>query len=181
MKYRLLMIDDEELIRKGFLARLQYLNLEFEEILEASSGKEALLLLEKKSVDIVVTDIHMPDMDGLTVCRSIRDFVSCPILFLTAKIEDGDKIKGFRAGGDDYIVKPFSIDELGARVEAHLRRDSGQIFDKERIYEKIWGFDGQGDSSVVAEHVRRIRSKMAAMGCKPYIETVWGVGYKWSR
>lgn len=65
----------------------------------------------------------MPDIDGIEVCSRIRDFVSCPILFLTARIEDKDKLKGFAVGGDDYIVKPFSIDELGARVEAHLRRE----------------------------------------------------------
>lgn len=148
-------------------------------------------------------------MDGLEVCQRIRDYVSCPILFLTARIEDADKVKGFSVGGDDYIVKPFSLVELEARVKAHLRREtrhsfntqikfiddltidyaercifykgnkislakkefdivellsvnSGQVFDRERIYEKIWGYDSEGDSSVVAEHIRRIRTKIAA-------------------
>ena len=68
----------------------------------------------------------MPDIDGMEVCMRIRDFVSCPILFLTARIETSDKIKGFSVGADDYIIKPFSIDELGARVAAHLRRDRRQ-------------------------------------------------------
>ena len=151
----------------------------------------------------------MPGMDGLEVCQRIRDYVSCPILFLTARIEDADKVKGFSVGGDDYIVKPFSLVELEARVKAHLRREtrhsfntqikfiddltidyaercifykgnkislakkefdivellsvnSGQVFDRERIYEKIWGYDSEGDSSVVAEHIRRIRTKIAA-------------------
>ena len=168
----------------------------------------------------------MPDGDGLEVCKRIRNFVNCPILFLTAKVEDSDKINGFRVGGDDYIVKPFSIDELGARVAAHLRREerhqaadkarftgnlsidyvsrtvtcsdqpialakkefdiiellsmnSGQVFDRERIYERIWGWDSDGESTVVAEHIRRIRSKLSAVSEKTYIETVWGVGYKW--
>lgn len=224
MEHTILIVDDEIDI-VNMLG--DYFEFNGHQVMTAFSGMEALQKAER-GPDLILLDVNMPDMDGLTVCRSIRDFVSCPILFLTAKIEDGDKIKGFRAGGDDYIVKPFSIDELGARVEAHLRREqrhgcssrvkfdqdftidytekcayykgeamgfvkkefeiieflsqnSGQIFDKERIYEKIWGFDGQGDSSVVAEHVRRIRSKMAAIGCKPFIETVWGVGYKWSR
>ena len=131
-------------------------------------------------------------------------------------------------GGDDYIIKPFSLEELGARVAAHLRRESrirssakvrfdrdfvidydqravffeekslslakkefdivellsqnpGQTFDKERIYELVWGWDSTGDSTVVAEHIRRIRAKFSAAGCKGYIETVWGVGYKWIR
>ena len=165
-------------------------------------------------------------MDGLTVCKRIRDYISCPILFLTARIEDADKVKGFAAGGDDYIVKPFSLVELEARVKAHLRREArhsdsssvkfaeeltidygqhcvfckgqplvlakkefqivellsqnpGQVFDKERIYEKIWGYDSEGNSSVVAEHIRRIRTKLACLTEKTYIETVWGVGYKW--
>ena len=168
----------------------------------------------------------MPGMDGLEVCQRIRDYVSCPILFLTARIEDADKVKGFSVGGDDYIVKPFSLVELEARVKAHLRREtrhsfntqikfiddltidyaercifykgnkislakkefdivellsvnSGQVFDRERIYEKIWGYDSGGDSSVVAEHIRRIRTKIAAFTEKGYIETVWGCGYKW--
>ncbi len=75
---------------------------------------------------MILLDINMPDMDGLQVCSQIRGFVTCPILFLTARIEDSDKIKGFGIGGDDYIIKPFSIDELGARVSAHLRREHRQ-------------------------------------------------------
>ncbi len=71
---------------------------------------------------MILLDINMPDMDGLEVCKRIRNHVSCPILFLTARVDDTDKITGFRVGGDDYVVKPFSLDELGARVEAHLRQ-----------------------------------------------------------
>ena len=168
----------------------------------------------------------MPGIDGLEVCERIRDHISCPILFLTARIEDTDKVKGFAVGGDDYVVKPFSLMELEARVRAHLRREArhsfetqirfsgdltidyserclffsdkrvgfakkefdiiellsqnpGQVFDKERIYERIWGYDSEGDSSVVAEHIRRIRTKIAAYSDRAYIETVWGCGYKW--
>lgn len=171
-------------------------------------------------------DINMPRTDGLEVCKRIRDHISCPILFLTARIEDTDKVKGFTVGGDDYIVKPFSLVELEARVRAHLRREArhnfeaqvkfsgdltidyserclffgdkriglakkefdivellsqspGQVFDKERIYERIWGYDSEGDSSVVAEHIRRIRTKIAAYTDHMYVETVWGCGYKW--
>ena len=148
------------------------------------------------------------------------------MLFLTARVEDADKLSGFACGGDDYVLKPFSIDELGARVAAHLRRETrraraavvrmdgglainytdrtvtfegkplafakkefdiiellsqnpGQVFDKERIYERVWGLDGTGDASLVAERVRRIRAGLAAAGAKPYIQTVWGCGYKW--
>ncbi|MCM1466629.1 MAG: response regulator transcription factor, partial [Alistipes sp.] len=179
-----------------------------------------------KQPDIILLDVNMPGADGISVCKRIRDYVSCPILFLTARIEEADKIRGFAAGGDDYIVKPFSIEELGARVAAHIRREHrnqaavnvrfygklavdysaksvraeeenitfakkeyeiiellslnmGQVFDKERIYERIWGYDAQGDSSVVAEHVRRIRQKLSRYGEEYHLETVWGIGYKW--
>ena len=194
-------------------------------VLSALNGIEAIKQTEKQP-DIILLDINMPGMDGLEVCRRIRDHISCPILFLTAKIEDIDKVNGFAAGGDDYIVKPFSLVELEARVKAHLRREErhsfdsrikfsgdvaidyserclyfddkpvglakkefdivellsqnpGQVFDKERIYERVWGYDSDGDSSVVAEHIRRIRAKIAAYTDRAYIETVWGCGYKW--
>jgi DNA-binding response OmpR family regulator len=176
--------------------------------------------------DIILLDINMPGMDGLEVCQRIRMHVNCPILFLTAKVSEQDKINGLMIGGDDYIIKPFSIDELGARVKAHLRREArsnikekikftqeltinysersvyykdeevaltktefdilellsmnkGQVFDKERIYEKLWGYDSEGDSAIVTEHIRRIRLKLSKYTEKPLIETVWGVGYKW--
>lgn len=224
MDYKLLIVDDEPDIVSmlaSFFAGKGY------QILTAHSGTEALKKMEQ-APDIILLDINMPDMDGLEVCELVRDRVSCPILFLTARIEDTDKVKGFSAGGDDYVLKPFSLIELDARVRAHLRREArhkadtrvrfagelaidytqrqlfygkeeiplpkkefdivellsqnpGQVFDKERIYEKIWGYDSEGDSNVVAEHIRRIRAKIAAYTDRPYIETVWGCGYKWSR
>ncbi len=222
MSCKILLVDDEADIIN--LLR-DYFEINGYEVLTALNGLEALKQVEKHP-DLILLDINMPDMDGLKVCTQIRNFISCPILFLTAKVEDSDKINGFRAGGDDYIVKPFSIDELGARVSAHLRREvrhqvksktkfigdlvidytsrticcqdeplqfakkefdiielmsmnSGQVFDKERIYERVWGWDSDGDSSVVAEHIRRIRLKLSAASSATYIETVWGVGYKW--
>ncbi|MCH5345247.1 MAG: response regulator transcription factor [Acetatifactor sp.] len=194
-------------------------------VLSAMDGSGVLKQVEKQP-DIILLDINMPGSDGLEVCERIRDHVSCPILFLTARIEDTDKVKGFAVGGDDYIVKPFSLMELEARVRAHLRREArhnfeaqikfsgeltidyserclffegkriglakkefeivellsqnpGQVFGKERIYERIWGYDSEGDSSVVTEHIRRIRTKIAAYTERAYIETVWGCGYKW--
>lgn len=196
-------------------------------VLTASSGIETLKQVEQNP-NIILLDINMPGLDGLEVCQRIRKHIACPILFLTARIEDADKVKGFSVGGDDYIVKPFSLTELEARVLAHLRREarrnfeaqikftgdltidyserclfykdnkiilakkefdiiellsqnSGQVFDKERIYERVWGYDSEGDSSVVAEHIRRIRTKIAAYTDRAYIETVWGCGYKWIR
>lgn len=220
--YKILVVDDE----KEIVSLLKdYFELNNYLVLTAHSGAEAI---EKASEnpDIILLDVNMPELDGLSVCRRIRDYVSCPILFLTARIEDSDKIAGFASGGDDYIMKPFSIDELGARVSAHIRREHrmkpqsnvrffgklaidytamtvsaekevidlakkeyqiiellslncGQVFDKERIYEKIWGYDAKGESSVIAEHIRRIRSKLAKYKEEYHIETVWGMGYKW--
>lgn len=199
MGARILIVDDEKdivsMLRsffegKGFC------------VLSAINGTEALTQVEKQP-DIILLDINMPGLDGLEVCERIRDHVSCPILFLTARIEDADKVKGFAVGGDDYIVKPFSLMELEARVRAHLRREArhsfetqikfsgdltidhserclffadkrvrlakkefdivellsqnpGQVFDRERICERIWGYDSEGDSSVVAEHIRSV-------------------------
>jgi len=197
------------------------------DVIKAAGGEEAILLTAENP-DLIILDVNMPDVDGLSVCQTIRNYITCPILFLTAKVEDQDKIRGFQAGADDYILKPFSIDELLVRVEAHLRREertkgsarikfmgdlvidyneravyqsdehiplakkefdiiellslhTGQIFDKERIYEAIWGYDSEGDSSVIAEHIRRIRVKLTEKGVDNKIETVWGVGYKWTK
>lgn len=220
--HKILIVDDEADILNmlcSFFESRGYF------VLKASKGEEAVRQAERNP-EIILLDINMPDIDGLEVCRRIRDHISCPILFLTARIEEEDKIKGFSAGGDDYVVKPFSLAELEARVEAHLRRESrhqrtsqirfsgnltidfgerclysenrkialtkkefdivellcqnpGQVFDKERIYERVWGYDKDGDSSVVAEHIRRIRNEIAVCTEVTYIETVWGCGYKW--
>lgn len=224
MRNKILIVDDEiDIITmlQDFFESIDY------DVLTATNGLEAIKKTEQKP-DIILLDVNMPELDGLSVCKRIRYFVSCPILFLTAKIEDVDKVKGFEVGGDDYILKPFSVIELEARVAAHLRRERrhgnekkvkfdenftinysercvyfedkpipfakkefdiiellsqnvGQVFDKERIYDRLWGYDGEGDCSVIFEHIRRIRAKLSAVGCKSYIETVWGCGYKWTK
>ena len=97
-------------------------------VLSAVNGNAALKQVEQEP-DIILLDINMSGLDGLKVCERIRDYVSCPILFLTARIEDTDKVKGFAVGGDDYIVKPFSLMELEARVTAHLRREARHNFE----------------------------------------------------
>lgn len=212
MEYRLLIVDDEEGIR--WLLK-DYFEIQEYQVLTAGTGEQP---------DLILLDISLPDIDGLEVCRQIREKVNCPILFLTARVEEQDRINGFLMGGDDYIVKPFSIEELGARVMAHLRREKrsaeqkeqerglsisysqrqiryqgqeirltktefdiveflsmnpGQVFSREQIYEKVRGIDGEGDNSIIMEHIRRIRNKIRAVADQDYIETVWGVGYKW--
>ncbi len=222
MQYRLLIVDDEPDIcnmLKDFFELLGYL------VYAAGSGLEAMEKL-KLNPDMILLDINMPGMDGLQLCKRIRKQINIPIIFLTAKVEEQDRINGLMAGGDDYITKPFSLDELQARVIAHLRREErgrikknvlsvgdfiinysdrtvnihdkeiiftktefdiieflssnkGRIFDKEAIYEKLWGFDKEGDNAIITEHIRRIRGKFAKESDMIMIETVWGVGYKW--
>ena len=118
MTQTLLIVDDEP----GIIDTLRaYWSPQYQ-VLTARSGQEAVQKAEQQP-DLILLDISMPGMDGLTVCRTIRDHVTCPILFLTARIESADQIVGFQAGADDYIVKPFDLDELAARVAAHLRRE----------------------------------------------------------
>ena len=221
MKPKLLIVDDEtgivDMMKRYFEPRY--------EVLTAYSGEEALRMVTT-APDLILLDINMPGMDGLTVCQKIRAYITCPILFLTARMEAADKVRGFGAGADDYIVKPFDLDELGARVAAHLRREQrrqcggavrffgelavdyaartvtisgkpvplprkefdilellslnpGQVFDRERIYETVWGLDGEGSSDTVMEHIRKLRAKLAAHTLHSYIETIWGMGYRW--
>lgn len=116
---KLLVVDDEE----GIVRLLQdYFEIQGYQVITARSGAEALRKVEERP-DLILLDVGMPDMDGLEVCRKIREQVECPILFLTARVEEQERINGFLMGGDDYILKPFSIDELGVRVMAHLRRE----------------------------------------------------------
>ncbi len=111
MRDTILIVDDEADIVSTLADYFLYNDYN---VMTATSGTEAIEKAERQP-DIILLDINMPDVDGLEVCARIRDFVSCPILFLTARVEDSDKIKGFSMGGDDYVVKPFSLDELGAR------------------------------------------------------------------
>lgn len=224
MKQKVLVIDDEEMVLSMLKKCLQV-----EEFLvyTANSAKRALELMTVEP-DIILLDINMPEMDGLELCQFVREHILCPIIFLTARVSEQDIINGLAVGGDDYITKPFSIDELLARIYAHLRREerkgkvsklkfneeiiidynsrmifwgehpldfsnkefeiirllsqnAGMVFDRETIYEKIWGYDGEGDSIVVKEHIRKIRNKLSNYTDRNYIETVWGVGYRWMK
>lgn len=219
---KLLIVDDEAILTE--LLSDHFTTIGYTTYV-ANSGTAALELLSKQP-DLILLDITMPDIDGISLCKQIRTHVVCPILFLTANVTEQDKVNGLRSGGDDYITKPFSLMELTARVEAHLRRDqrnkampsilssrelivnlserrvfyrdeevffskrefdlieflltnANQVFEKETIYEKIWGYDAEGDSNVIKEHIRKIRAKLMEKTGREYIETVWGMGYKW--
>ncbi|WP_240463642.1 response regulator transcription factor [Paenibacillus apiarius] len=226
MTTSILLVDDEEemtvfirdaLVDEGYAVRAAY------------NAEQADRLISERMPDLIVLDVMMPGTDGFQFCKQVRDRVECPILFVSARESEADRIYGLAAGGDDYIVKPFSLRELKARIEAHLRRERrstqrrdsgllkfgsmtidvkgyelrckgqpllltsrefaivellalhpGQVFAREHIYEQVWGLDAVGDDATVTEHVKNIRAKMAAADPESrWIETVWGVGYKW--
>lgn len=222
MGYKLLMVDDDKELLKMLSS---YFSLKSYTVITAENGIEALEKIHLKP-DIILLDVNMPRLDGIEVCRRIRDSVACPIIFLTAKVEEQDRVMGLLSGGDDYVLKPFHLKELDARIIAHLKREersrnkteqrfygelsidytskqvgikghtleltkleyqiieflsmnAGVVFDKERIYEKVCGYEAEGDSRVVTELIRRIRKKLQEQTETEYIETVWGMGYKW--
>lgn len=224
MAYKILIVDDEKMLTELLSSHLQKCGYE---AFVAENAEETISMLNVYP-DLILLDINMPEIDGLELCKMIRQNVVCPILFLTARITEQDKINGLQAGGDDYITKPFSLKELTARVAAHLRRDErskaapkivssqglivnlaertcfygekplnlsnrefdiveflmrnvGQIFDRERIYEAVWGMNAEGDSGVIKEHIRKIRNKLKEATGREYIETVWGMGYRWKK
>ncbi|HZK84187.1 MAG TPA: response regulator transcription factor [Desulfosporosinus sp.] len=227
---KILIIDDEEdlvALLKDTLERRGHL------VLTAYDGNNGV---EKAFAqpELIILDIMMPGMNGYEVCRRIRDVVMCPIIFLSAKQTETDRIRSFALGGDDYITKPFSLKELMTRIDAHLRREKraillnetgkrillnykgltvdlksrqieikgnyvaltkkefdiiellslhpGQVFSKEQIYERVWGYDAEGDSSTVTEHVKKIRAKFTEIDPNTqYISTVWGIGYRFEK
>lgn len=218
---KLLVVDDDLDMLDLVRAALEKDGHQVDTEADAAAVQPALCQL----YDLLLLDVMMPGEDGFSLCSRIRAEVDCPILFLTAKAEDAALVQGFGLGADDYIKKPFSIAELRARVNAHLRREvrqptrtlnrggvrfdmqakvaiagehtlpftkgeyaicehlalhAGQVFTKEQLYESVFGFDAEGDSSAIAEHIKNIRAKLKTEYLSP-IETVWGVGYKWRK
>lgn len=225
MKEKILLVDDEEEIISFMKDALE---AEGYDVLTASNGYQALEQ-SKLLPSLILLDVMMPEMNGFELCQQLRQTTNSPILFLSACQSETDRIKGLAVGGDDYLLKPFSLAELKARIQAHLRREKrrhrahsqgiliypplvidckghsvqyngqnipltnkefkvvellalhqGQVFSREHIYEKIWGYDAEGDDSTVTEHIKKIRAKLAVHAQdKSYIQTVWGIGYKW--
>ncbi|WP_458011303.1 response regulator transcription factor [Candidatus Solincola sp.] len=218
-----LVVDDEPNIVE--LARL-YLEKEGFRVTEARSGEEALRLFEELHPALMVLDIMIPEPDGWEVCRRIRSRSTLPIIMLTAREDEVDKVVGLELGADDYLTKPFSPRELVARVKAVLRRTTysgeprdvlhaddlvidasrrrvfqrereveltprefdllytlalnrGIVLSREKLLERVWGYDYYGDTRTVDVHIRHIRDKLGDNPQEPrYLETVWGVGYK---
>ena len=194
-------------------------------------GTEGFRKAVAESYDLLLLDVMLPGVDGFQICREVRRVKDIPILMVSAKQEDIDKIRGLGLGADDYIIKPFSPGELVARVKSHIVRyerltkgvaggrnkilrageleiqlemhrvyvagqevtlthrefellvflaeHPGIVFSKDRLFERVWGFDAASDTATVMVHVNRIREKIEPDPTKPvYIETVWGAGYR---
>ena len=224
MKKKVLIIEDDKSIAE--LER-DYLEINDFSADIAFDGKTGLEKALGESYDLVIIDVMLPVLDGFTVCSELRREKEVPIIFLSAKGEDIDKIRGLGLGADDYMTKPFSPNELVARVRAHIARhdriiqngkkndiiqirnlfidktsrkvkvgdkdinltakeydlllfmaeNPNRTFTKDQLFDRIWGMDSFGDISTVTVHVQRIREKIKD-GQNKYIETVWGVGYR---
>ena len=127
---KILVVDDEELLVKGIRFNLQN---DGYQVVTGSNGREAIELARDPDIRLIVLDVMMPEIDGLTACRTIREFSDVPIIMLTARTEDMDKLLGFEHGADDYLTKPFNILELKARIRALLRRSGGLENQNNRI------------------------------------------------
>jgi len=224
---RILIIEDEEAIAE---LEKDYLELSNFEVDIESDGEKGLERALADNYDMFILDLMLPGVDGFEICKRIRQEKDVPILMVSAKKEEIDKIRGLGLGADDYITKPFSPSELVARVKAHMARydrlvsapsiqkneisirgiridkssrrvwvngeersftakefdlltfmaeNPNVIFSKEQLFEQIWGEESIGDISTVTVHVNKIRDKVELNTAKPqFIETVWGVGYR---
>jgi DNA-binding response OmpR family regulator len=218
-----LVVDDEPIVREVVVG---YLQREGFRTLEAADGHRAQELLERDPPDLVVLDLMLPGVDGLELCRWIRTRSSLPVIMLTARGEEADRIVGLELGADDYVTKPFSPRELAARVRTVLRRSTPpaagearlsfdgleidastrevtkardqvrltarefdllwflashprRVFSRSQLMDRVWGYEAALDTGTVTVHVRRLREKIEDDPSQPrFLETVWGVGYR---
>ncbi|MBP5306022.1 MAG: response regulator transcription factor [Lachnospiraceae bacterium] len=225
---RILIIEDEVTIAE--LER-DYLELSDFEVTIENTGDGGLDRALKEEFDLIILDLMLPGVDGFEICKQIRQIKNTPIIMVSAKKEDIDKIRGLGIGADDYITKPFSPSELVARVKAHLARykrlvgsgtehknewieirgikidktarrvyvngeeknfttkefdlltflaeNPNRVFTKDELFREIWDMDSIGDIATVTVHIKKIREKIEVDTANPqYIETIWGVGYR---
>ncbi len=224
---KILIIEDENAIAE---LEKDYLELSDFEVEIENDGGAGLLRALKNDYDLIILDLMLPGMDGFEICRRIRDEKNIPILMVSAKKDDIDKIRGLGMGADDYMTKPFSPSELVARVKAHLSRytrlvssqqkqndvveirgiridktarrvyidgeekafttkefdlltflaeNPNHVYTKEELFREIWDMDSIGDIATVTVHIKKIREKIEKETSNPqYIETIWGVGYR---
>ena len=227
MSKRILIVEDEESIAD--LER-DYLELSGFQVEVANDGETGLNKALKGEFDLIILDLMLPGVDGFEICREVRSQKNTPIIMVSAKKDDIDKIRGLGLGADDYMTKPFSPSELVARVKAHLSRyerligsnveendvieirglkidttarrvwvngeekqfttkefdlltflaeNPNHVFTKEELFRKIWDMESIGDIATVTVHIKKIREKIEMNTNKPqYIETIWGVGYR---
>lgn len=226
---RVLIIEDDPVISE---VQRDYLEAGGFRTEVAVSGDVGLELALNGGYDLIILDLMLPKTDGFEICRQVRQATNIPILIVSAKKEEVDKIRGLGLGADDYIMKPFSLGELVARVKAHLARyerlvgsgerkpdeirirgiridklsrrvyvneaevpftskeydlllflvaNPNRVFSKDDLFQKIWGFDSLGDIATVTVHISKLREKIEADPSRPqYIETIWGVGYRFN-
>ena len=224
---RILIIEDEESIAE---LEKDYLELSGFEVEIENDGAEGLEKALGEEFDLFILDLMLPGVDGFEICRKVREVKNTPIIMVSAKKEDIDKIRGLGLGADDYITKPFSPSEMVARVKAHLARyerligssmpdneiieirglkidktarrvwvngeeknfttkefdlltflaqNPNHVYTKEELFNKIWDMESIGDIATVTVHIKKIREKIEFNTAKPqYIETIWGVGYR---
>ena len=224
---KVLIVEDELSIAE---LEKDYLELSSFEVEIETDGQQGLEKALKNDFDMIILDIMLPGVDGFEICKQIREAIEIPILMVSARKEDIDKIRGLGLGADDYITKPFSPSELVARVKAHLSRyerliNSSQpendiieirgikidktarrvfvngeekifttkefdlltflaehpnhVYTKEELFKEIWDMDSIGDIATVTVRFKKIREKIELDTSKPqYIETIWGVGYR---
>ncbi|MBR3602437.1 MAG: response regulator transcription factor [Lachnospiraceae bacterium] len=224
---RILIIEDEVAIAD---LEKDYLELSGFEVVMEHAGDTGLARALSEEFDLIVLDLMLPGIDGFEVCRQIREKKDIPVIMVSAKKDDIDKIHGLGLGADDYMTKPFSPSELVARVKAHMSRynrlvntnqkvndvieirgiridktarrvyidgeeknfttkefdlltflaeNPNHVFTKEELFREIWDMDSVGDIATVTVHIKKIREKIEAGSSKPqYIETIWGVGYR---
>ncbi len=219
----ILICDDQPMVHETLGV---YLDSEGFSHISAYDGEQALKMAQDEQPDLIVLDLMMPKMSGTDVCREVRKTSRVPIIMLTAKGEEIDRIVGLELGADDYMVKPFSPREAVARIKAVLRRTGespeettpvlrfdglevnlnhyevkvkgevvpctpkeveilhllashvGQVFDREQILARVWGYDYFGDTRTVDTQIKRIRHKLPQEGVNWRIRTIYGVGYK---
>jgi two-component system response regulator ResD len=225
MATTVLVVDDEPIVREVVVG---YLQREGFRTLEAADGNRAKEILERDPPNIVLLDVMLPGPDGLELCRWIRGRSKLPVIMVTARGEEADRIVGLELGADDYVTKPFSPRELAARVRSVLRRavpesgdqerlsfdgltlDSGtrevirngkavrltakefdllwfmashprRVFSRDDLMRRVWGYSAALDTGTLTVHVRRLREKLEADPSRPeLLETVWGIGYRFS-
>jgi DNA-binding response OmpR family regulator len=218
-----LVVDDEPIVREVVVG---YLRREGYRTLEAANGVRARDLVELEAPSLVVLDVMLPGIDGLELCRWIRSRSKLPVILLTARGAETDRIVGLELGADDYVTKPFSPRELTARVRAVLRRATAapdedarltfdgleidartrevvrdgsplvvtakefdllwflarhprQVFSRDQLMDRVWGYEAALDTGTVTVHMRRLREKIEAEPSRPRrLQTVWGVGYR---